>query len=104
MKQIENFKQLIEEKKYYEAHEALEEVWFPIRHSKNNCSLVLKGFINGAVSLELNKRDKLSQSKNVYNTYLKYTTQERIESTNNKDIFKNLKKFMDKKFQENFTN
>lgn len=104
MKQIENFKQLITQKKYYEAHEALEEIWFPIRGNKNDCCLVLKGFINGAVSLELNKRDKEQQSKNVYNTYLKYTTRTRIEATNNKEKFQSLKEFMDKRFEETFTN
>ncbi len=105
MKQIiEKFKQLIEEQKFYEAHEILETVWFPIRKNKNSCCLVLKGFINGAVSLELSKREKVIQSKSVYNTYVKYITQERIETTNNKDKFQNLKKFMDKKFEETFTN
>jgi hypothetical protein len=104
MKQIEEFKQLIEEQKYYEAHKALEEIWFPKRHTKNDCSLVLKGFINGAVSLELHKRDKLAQSKNVYNTYLKYTTKNRIQSTSNKEKFQSLKNFMDKKFEETFIN
>jgi len=104
MKQIEEFKQLIEQQKFYEAHEALEEVWFPIRKKKSDCSLVLKGFINGAVSLELNKRARLQPSKNVYQTYMKYTNNSRIDKTQNKDKFQNLKKFMDKKFQETFKN
>lgn len=102
MKQIEHFKQLIKEQKYYEAHEVLEDIWFPIRHSKSDCSLVLKGFINGAVSLELKKRDKLTQSKNVYNTYLKYITNERIKITNNKEQFQSLKSFMDNELEEIF--
>jgi len=104
MKQIETFKQLIEQQQYYEAHESLEEVWFPIRKTKNDCCLVLKGFINAAVSLELHKRDKSYQSENVYQNYLKYTNNNRIENTQNKDKFQNLKKFMDKKFREVFKN
>jgi len=102
MKEIEEFKQLIIEKKYYEAHEALEELWFPIRKSKTNYCLVLKGFINGAVSLELFKRDKIVQSKNVYKTYMKYTTQERLNNLNEtqyKEEFKKLKVFMNKQFE-----
>lgn len=102
MKQIEEFKHLIEQQKFYEAHEVLEEIWFPIRKKKSDCSSVLKGFINGAVSLELNKREKLQPSKNVYQTYMKYTSNSRIEQTQYKDKFQSLKKFMDKKFQETF--
>ena len=99
---IEEFQQLIQQQKFYEAHELLEGIWFPLRKTKSDCSLVLKGFINGAVSLELKKRDKLIQSKNVYNTYLKYITNERIQSTINREEFQSLKKFMDKKFEEIF--
>jgi hypothetical protein len=102
MKQIEIFQKLIEEQKYYEAHEILEEVWFPIRKTKTNCSLVLKGFINGAVSLELHKRDKHLQSKNVYQTYKKYTNKKRIETTTNKEFFLSLKNFMDETFEKKF--
>ena len=105
MKQtIETFKKLIEQQKFYEAHEILEEVWFPIRKTKNDCALVLKGFINGAVSLELHKRTKIQQSKNVYQTYAKYTDNDIIKTTNNKEKFLQLKKYMDKKFKENFIN
>jgi len=66
MKEIENFKALINKQLYYEAHEALEVLWFPIRKIKNNYCLVLKGFINAAVSLELYKRNKITQSKKIY--------------------------------------
>ena len=102
MKQIEEFKNLISEKKFYEAHEALEEVWFPIRKKKNDCCIVLKGFINGAVCLELFKRGKLEQSKNVYKNYLKYVINDRIDNTDNKEKFINLKAFMDQKLRETF--
>ena len=100
MKEIEKFKELINEKLYYEAHESLEELWFPIRQIKNDCCLVLKGFINAAVSLELYKRDKIEQSKKIYLVYLKYVTENRIIKTNNSDIFIELKVFIDKKFNE----
>jgi len=104
VKQIEEFKTLINENKFYEAHEALEEIWFPIRKKKNDCSQVLKGFINGAVCLELFKREKLEQSKNVHKNYLKYVVKERIDNTENKSYFYELKDFMDKKFIDTFRN
>ena len=104
MKEIKKFKDLINEKKFYEAHEALENIWFPIRKKKNDCALVLKGFINGAVSMELFKRGKIEQSKNVHKNYLKYVISNKINKTKNKERFIELKSFMDKKFKNTFKN
>lgn len=95
MKEIENYKRLIEEGLYYEAHEALEELWFPIRKIKNNYCLVLKGFINAAVSLELYKRNKITQSKKIYLVYLKYVTDKRINCCDHTEDLKKLKVFID---------
>lgn len=100
MNEIENFKQLINEKEFYEAHEALEELWFPIRKSKNEYCLSLKGFINAAVSLELYKREKTEQSKKIYLIYKKYVTEERISKTDKYSELMKLKLFMDVKFSE----
>ena len=98
MKEIIQFKQLINDEKYYDAHEVLEELWFPIRKTKDHYCLVLKGFINGAVSLELYKRGKKVQSENVHKTYLKYTTSNKILETRESEKFIDLKLFMDSKF------
>ncbi|BFU77362.1 hypothetical protein ALC152_05770 [Arcobacter sp. 15-2] len=95
MKEIEEFKQLVNEKLYYDAHETLEELWFPIRKMKNNYCLVLKGFINAAVSLELYKRNKITQSKKIYLVYLKYVTDKRINCCDHKEELKKLKVFID---------
>ena len=100
MNEIEKFKKLINEKEFYEAHEALEELWFPIRKNKNEYCLSLKGFINAAVSLELYKREKLEQSKKIYLIYKKYVTIERITKTSMASEFIQLKMFMDTKFVE----
>ena len=102
MKEINQFKQLIIDGEYYNAHEALEEVWFPIRKTKTNYCLVLKGFINGAVSLELFKRGKVEQSKNVHKTYLKYTNESMLKSLDNYDAFKDLKEFTCNEFQKTY--
>ncbi|MEA2019768.1 MAG: DUF309 domain-containing protein [Campylobacterota bacterium] len=103
MKEINIFKQLIIDAEYYDAHEILEELWFPIRKTKTNYCLVLKGFINAAVSLELFKRGKIEQSKNVYKTYLKYTSENMLKTLDNYVEFKSLKEFMDKEFQIIYT-
>jgi len=95
MKEIENYKRLIEEGLYYEAHEALEELWFPIRKTKNDFCLVLKGFINAAVSMELYKRGKKSQSYKIYLVYKKYVNITNINNSGKPEEFKALKKFID---------
>jgi hypothetical protein len=62
----------IKEERYFDAHEKLEELWFPRRYEKNNEINLLKGFINAAVSFELLKRNRPIASKKAWNTYLKY--------------------------------
>lgn len=73
LEKIEEFKVCLNEQRYYDAHEALEEIWFPRRfEKKNNEVLLLKGFINAAVSFELHKLGKIKQGKKIWMTYLKY--------------------------------
>jgi len=71
-KKIEEFICCLKEQRYYDAHEALEEVWFPRRFEKSKEIQLLKGFINAAVSFELFKRGREKQSKKVWANYLKY--------------------------------
>ena len=98
MNEIENYKRLVEEGRYYEAHEALEELWFPIRKTKSNFSLVLKGFINAAVSMELYKRGKRKQSYKIFLVYKKYVNMTKINDSDKPEEFKVLKKFIDSYF------
>jgi hypothetical protein len=69
---LQEFVKCLDEQRYYDAHEALEEVWFPRRFEQNNEVYLLKGFINASVSFELKKQGKLEQSKKVWKNYLKY--------------------------------
>lgn len=69
---IDNFIICLNEHRYYDAHEVLENVWFPRRFEDSNEVKLLKGFINAAVSFELHKRLKVSQGKKVWANYLKY--------------------------------
>ncbi|WP_415250044.1 DUF309 domain-containing protein [Sulfurimonas sp.] len=69
---LDEFVLCLDEKRYYDAHEALEEIWFPRRFEENNEIHLLKGFINASVSFELRKKNKLPQSKKVWKNYLKY--------------------------------
>ncbi len=69
---IDAFKAYLREERFYDAHEALEALWFPRRFEATNEVKLLKGFINAAVSLELIKRKRVKQSKKVWLNYLKY--------------------------------
>jgi len=71
-KKIEEFLLLLHESRFYDAHEVLEELWFPKRFHATNEVKLLKGFINAAVSFELLKRGRVKQSQKVWLNYLKY--------------------------------
>lgn len=70
--QLDDFINCISEKRYYDAHEAIEVIWFPKRFEKNNEVYLLKGFINSAVCFELIQKGKIMPSKKAWATYLKY--------------------------------
>ncbi|QSZ40716.1 DUF309 domain-containing protein [Sulfurimonas aquatica] len=71
-KKIDEYIECIQEHRYYDAHEALEEVWFPRRFEKSHEVKLIKGFINASVSFELIKLGRIPQSKKVWATYLKH--------------------------------
>ena len=70
--QIAEFLHCLKEERFYDAHEALEALWFPRRFEDAPEIKLLKGFINAAVSFELKKRGRTLQSKKVWQNYLKY--------------------------------
>ena len=69
---LEKFATCLDEERYYDAHEAIESIWFKRRFEDCDEMRLLKGFINSAVSFELRKRGKVEQSKRVWKNYLKY--------------------------------
>ena len=69
---LDEFILCLDEKRYYDAHETLEEIWFPRRFEDSNEMKLLKGFINASVSFELKKKGKLPQSEKVWKNYIKY--------------------------------
>jgi hypothetical protein len=69
---LEAFVRSLEEGRYYDAHEDLEQLWFPRRFEKDDEVLLWKGFISAAVSFELIKRGKAKPAQIAWQTYLKY--------------------------------
>jgi DUF309 family protein family protein len=71
-KLLEDFIYCLNTKRYYDAHEVLETIWFPRRFEDNDEMRLLKGFINASVSFELERKNRVDASKKVWETYLKY--------------------------------
>jgi hypothetical protein len=71
-KHLDEFILCLHEERFYDAHEALEAVWFPRRFEEDDEMKLLKGYINAAVSFELIKRGRKDSARKVYNNYLKY--------------------------------
>lgn len=69
---VETYLRCLDEKRFYDAHEALEALWFPRRFEKTDEVLLLKGFINAAVSFELIKRGRPGPSERAWANYEKY--------------------------------
>ena len=89
---IKEYKELILKHKFFEAHEVLEEFWFPRRKQKDDLTLVIKGFINAAVSFELYKRERVENSNRVWQVYLKFA--KKIDNLESKEL-KELKNFIE---------
>jgi len=94
---IKEFVTSIEQHKFYEAHEALEEVWFPKRFEKDPEVQFLKGCINAAVSFELIKRGRIPQSKRVWANYLKYRQLLYKIDSKHYNSYHNLVRYLDSK-------
>jgi len=69
---LNRFVHCLDEERFYDAHEALEEIWFPRRFENDQEMLLLKGFINAAVSFELTKRGRPNPASRVWKNYEKY--------------------------------
>lgn len=67
-----DYERFLKSELFFEAHEALEVLWFPRRFEDSYEVRLLRGFINAAVSFELIKRGKIEASKKPWSTYLKY--------------------------------
>ena len=69
---LNEFSVCLDEKRFYDAHEVLEAIWYPLRFESNNELKLLKGFINASVCFELIKRQRYDAAKKVWKNYLKY--------------------------------
>lgn len=71
-KQMHYFIICLHETRYFDAHEALELIWFPLRKTPVSEVNLLRGYINAAVSFELHKRGRKQAAERVWGTFKKY--------------------------------
>ena len=69
---LDRFVICLDEERFFDAHEALEEIWFPRRFEDDMEMKLLKGFINAAVSFELTKRGRPDPATRAWKNYEKY--------------------------------
>lgn len=70
--QLDRFVLCLDEERFFDAHEALEEIWFPRRFEDDMEIKLIKGFINAAVSFELTKRGRPNPATKAWGNYEKY--------------------------------
>ena len=93
---LDRFVLCLDEERFYDAHEALEEVWFPRRFEKDQEMLLLKGFINAAVSFELTKRGRPNPASRAWKNYEKYRPLIDAFTSTNTDYYRTLSRRLEK--------
>jgi hypothetical protein len=63
---------LLDEEEYFEAHEALEEAWHPLRLKKHPLANLAKGLINGAIAFEHIKRNRSNAKSKAQRVMVSY--------------------------------
>jgi hypothetical protein len=71
-KEIQSFIECLKQERFYDAHEALEALWFPLRKNPSDEVKLLRGYINASVSFELYKKGRFAPSEKVWKNFTKY--------------------------------
>ncbi|SFV51130.1 hypothetical protein MNB_SV-8-898 [hydrothermal vent metagenome] len=69
---LKNYMKLLDEEEYFEAHEVLEEAWHPLRLKKDPLANLAKGLINGAITFEHIKRNRINVKNKVQKVIASY--------------------------------
>jgi len=90
----------LDEGRYYDAHEDLEALWFPVRFNDSDEVRLWKGFINAAVCFELIRKGRLEPSKKAWNNYQKYLPLLVGLKTIHCEIYDKIANLIEKKYKE----
>ncbi len=88
-KEIESFIECLKQERFYDAHEALEVLWFPLRKNPSDEVNLLRGYINASVSFELYKKGRFAPSEKVWKNFTKYQLLVDIVPLENQVHYKN---------------
>ena len=69
---LKDYMKLLDEEAYFEAHEVLEEAWHPLRLKKHPLANLAKGLINGAITFEHIKRNRVDVKSKVQRVIVSY--------------------------------
>ena len=70
-----SYLEMMEREAFFEAHEVLEDVWYPMRKRRGDLANLLKGLINAAVAFEHLKRSRpgaTERARKVMRSYDRY--------------------------------
>ncbi len=94
-KHLELFIDDIENDRFVEAHEIMEEYWREAKKLDHPLKNLCKGLINGATAFELVKRDKMKGAFQLWSTYEKYLPI-MVEGIENYELFYKADKLLQK--------
>ncbi len=96
------FVRCIESAAYYEAHEALEALWFPRRFEGTDEVRLIRGYINASVAFELLERGRPVPAQRVWGTYLKYRPLLSRMPASTRETYQIVEKVLDAEYERLF--
>jgi len=72
---LADYLEMMEHGAYFEAHERVESVWYPLRREKSDLAHILKALINAAIAFEHLKRERpqaAERARRVIRAYERY--------------------------------
>ncbi len=94
---LKEFLDLVENGKYFQAHEQLEHYWKEVKKISKERSLPFRGLINGATAFALYELGRESY-KSVWQAYLKYCKDVTLENKDSNALFVQCKELMEKRY------
>ncbi len=104
-KALKEYLTLLEQEQYFDAHEVLEEAWHPLRKANHPLKNLVKGLINGAVSFEHIKRDRVDAQRKAATVYKSFEKHKHllVEGIEEYELFKKACKKIEHLHQTNKT-
>ena len=96
------FIDLIEAGDYYEAHEVLEEAWYPRRFEDDDEVRLIKGYINASVAFELVRKGRMEPAQRTWKIYMKYRPLLENMKSPARSRYETVEKVLDARYEQLF--